>query len=443
LGSLEWKVPTKLDNLLRTPESMSAASIDLPAGTFSTVADMIRAAHLAAAGISLAILALAVVAFTAFAQQLESRYVNALADGRDDLQIQSGLALQRAALRQADLLPIFGGSEVLSEDSRYTAYHLFQTYPTGFDVFDVAQGGASFLTIAQDLAALGPALHGHKVVISFTPSSFETYDLNAEPYAGNFSDLHANWTAFSPDLSLDLKQGSARRMLEFPQTLQADPLLNFALEQLADGSSMARLQYYLAWPLGLLQASLLQLQDHAAVVLYIWSHSGLAQAVQRDPAAVDWQALHQTALAEQLTRTRNNPYGVDDVTWTEYQDQKIVPVAAGSRDQQFLDTVGSSAAWGDLDLLLQILRQYGAQPLILSRPINASLWEAFGVTRPAQETYYSRLQAAVLPYSFGLVDFQAYSDDRFFSTDGPSHPSREGWVYVDQVLDQFFHGVLK
>jgi poly-D-alanine transfer protein DltD len=39
-----------------------------------------------------------------------------------------------------------------------------------------------------------------------------------------------------------------------------------------------------------------------------------------------------------------------------------------------------------------------------------------------------------------LIDFQQYGTDTYFSTDQYSHTSGYGWVYVDQALDNFFHG---
>ena len=129
-----------------------------------------------------------------------------------------GSVLQEAAFGQSDLLPVYGTSEIYNEIDENSANQFFQTYPTGFTVFEVASGGVASLEIAQNLAALGPVLKGKKVVISFTPSMFTIPEVDLKAYAGDFSRLHANEMVFSPFISFGLKQRTAARMLDYPDT---------------------------------------------------------------------------------------------------------------------------------------------------------------------------------------------------------------------------------
>ena len=115
-------------------------------------------------------------------------------------------------------------------------------------------------------------------------------------------------------------------------------------------------------------------------------------------------------------------------------------VAPGSGDDYFIQKMSNSKEWQDLDILLSVLKETGAQPLILSRPLNGTLWNAMGVSSAARRVYYDRLEKAVQPYGFPLVDFSDQDTNRFFSIDLSSHTSRLGWVYIDQALDNFYHG---
>jgi D-alanine transfer protein len=384
-------------------------------------------------------MAAATCGFDLYARSLETRHVSELAN-TELPQIPDGSALQRAALARSELLPIYGGSEVVVQDIPSAASRFFRTYPTGFTVFTVARAGASFLTIAQELAALSPDLRGKKIVISFTPSAFYTPEINAVYYRGNFSRLHANELVFSPYLSMNLKQMAARRMLNFPDTLENDPLLKYGLGTLAGTSGLNQSLYYLIWPLGEFQTALFRLQDHADAVSFILSHGESRVPVSYTPASIDWKAALTTAHAEQFARTLNNPYGVDDLVWTDYRSQHQLPAVPGSLDQDFIQSVNGAKEWGDLEILLELLKELGAKPLIMGRPMNAQLWEAFGVSRQAQNTYYSKLQHVVDSHQFPLVDFQQYAEDKYFSTDGASHSSPEGWIYVDQALNAFYQG---
>jgi len=400
---------------------------------------MKRMPHLTAAIISLVVLTMALIGFNSYAQSLEQQYVNALAP-LDLPQALNGSALQRAALSKPDLLPVYGSSEMLVNGGPYETEKFFATYPTGFTIINISSEGASSLTVAQNLAALGPDLKGKKVVISFTPMLFTSIVLSRYYYAGNYLSLHAYGLIFSPYLSMQLKSAAAQRMLDYPNTLQGDPILRFALKHLADSSIHSRFLYVIIWPLGELQTEVMRLQDHAEVVLYILGHR-INPNVQRVPQRIDWANDLLSARAEQKLQTLSNPYGIEDTVWNHAQIRSMVlPLDPGSGDAGFLQFLKNSKEWPDFKILLGVLRELGAEPLILSRPINVHIWQAQGVSEQAQNIYYIKLNDIVNQYHMPLVDYQQYGTDIYFSIDPGSHSSPEGWVYVDQTLDDFFHG---
>ncbi|MGA7192442.1 MAG: D-alanyl-lipoteichoic acid biosynthesis protein DltD [Anaerolineales bacterium] len=394
--------------------------------------------HLTAGLVSILLLILGLIGFNFYARSLEQRYVNALAP-LDLTQTINGIALQRAALYQSDLLPVYGSSEITMIDTPYDAEKFFATYPTGFTVFQVANLGAASLTMAQDLAALGPDLRGKKIVISFSPATFTMSKLPPDYYAGNFSPLHAYEIVFSPYLSMGLKIEAAKRMLDFPATLQSDSFLDFAIKQMTRASRTNRILYYLSWPLGELQITTMHLQDHAEVVFYLWSHL-IDPNVKKIPQKINWSTAFSSALAEQKQHTLSNSLGVEDEDWWWYQHVVTDPISAGSEDKSFIYRVEQHPEWTDLDILLGVLQESGAEPLILSRPMNVRLWEALGVSEQAQNTYYVKLNDVVNQVHMPLIDYQPYGTDIYFSIDQGAHTSRYGWVYVDQTLDEFFHG---
>ncbi len=140
----------------------------------------------------------------------------------------------------------------------------------------------------------------------------------------------------------------------------------------------------------------------------------------------------------------NNPYGIENGLWNwRYKKKLTYPVKPSSANSEFVLDLNASKEWTDFDLVLQVLKEMGAQPLILSRPINGPIWSAMGVSRSARLVYYVKLQNAIAPYRFPFVDFANHDGDHYFSVDPSSHPSREGWVYVDLVLNAFFHGQIR
>ena len=396
--------------------------------------------HLFPALAALLILVGAIIFGDRYASALEDHYIHALAPLLLS-QTSMGVVIQQAALRQPDLLPVYGSSEALNGDIRYRADTFFAAYPTGFAVTDVARTADASLNVAQDLAALGPDLRGRKVVISLTPGMFTVEKVGERYYAGSFSRLHANALAFSPYLSMTVKQMAAQRMLQYPKTLSNDPILWFALHTLANSTIFHRIGYAMVFPLGQLDTFIIRMQDHYAVWSYLQTHPNLKpMAVMSQAETIDWEALTAEALAQQMAATKSNPYGIEDYSWTTKYNGYIKVQKPGSADQTHIANLNTSREWEDLAILLEILREQGAQPLIISRPINGTVYTAIGISPQAQQHYYAKLQDLVNSYQMPLVDFQLYTSDRYFNVDNDSHTSREGWVIVDQTLDAFYHG---
>ena len=400
--------------------------------------------HLISASAALLILISAVIYSGRYASSLEDKYVHALA-ALELPQTYAGIVLQQAAFRQADLLPVYGSSEMLDRDIPYAASIFFAAYPTGFNVIEIAKGGSTSLNIAQDLAAIGPRLNGKKVVISFTPIIFSDPKVTEYAYAGNFSRLHAASLAFSPSLSMAVKQKAAKRMLEYPDILSksADPLLSFALQNLARGTFYNHIVYALTLPLGQLDILIIRLQDHYEVWSFLQEHPNIDQASKRQIKTIDWEAEIGRAEAQQQAIANNNPFGIENTTWIQEYHQVLAISQPGSGDGQFITKINNSEEWGDLAILLEILNELGAQPLILSRPINGTLSTASGVSEKGRQAFYTRLQSLVGAYNIALADFQPYTNDPFFSIDDASHPSQKGWAVVDKTLDAFYHGNIR
>jgi len=343
--------------------------------------------YLTPALLALALLAAVLAGGSIYARWIENRYVHILAPEEFDQKFL-GSALQRAAFRQPNLLPVYGSSELTIQkpyQQPYRAITVFRGEPTGFTVFPVGQGDTTDLLMLQRLAAAGADLRGKKVAISLTPTWF--YERRSEPrsaYAGNFSRLHAGELAFSTRLSFELKHDVARRMLHYSNTLEHDPLLRFAVENLADGSPASRVRYYLALPLGMLQNLVLRLQDHWEILNYIWSRPDIKPDQPPPAAPPDWPTM--LAVAERTTRqvTDTNPFGFDNGDWHDRLAHRVAAKHHTLSDKAFRSHMRQSIEWTDLVLLLRTLRELGARPLLLSMPMNGPYYDYVGVSALAR-----------------------------------------------------------
>jgi D-alanine transfer protein len=397
--------------------------------------------HLRCALVAIVLVAGVAVAGVVYAHRLEAQNIHALAPELFQQKMQ-GSALQAEAFRQPDLLPLYCTSELDSFVGPYTASEFFRTYPTGFTVFSVGRQGMLPLIMLQNLAAVGSDPRGKKLAICASPTFF----LGAGPvrenyYRGNFSTLHAGELALSSELSFDVKQAAARRMLAYPDTLRQDPLLTFILGRLADDSPLSRALYYGAFPLGKLQTVAFRVQDHWETLAYLRQRPDLSPEVTRQAARPDWASINAQAEREAERRADNNPFGFDAEYW-ERNGESLLKERGRSTDGGYRRILRDEMDWDDLPLLLRGLRDLGAEPLMLNVPLKGDFLDYSGVSFAARKEYYRQVHDVTRPYGVRLLDFAGFDGDKYFTVDR-SHPSQEGWGYYDRALDAFYHGTLR
>lgn len=118
--------------------------------------------HLLAGMFAAALAALFLSAGKLVALRLEDATISATAPEIFPLKNQ-GLAFQRAAARAANVLPIYGTSELLVPAAPERGNLFFRTAPTGFQLSPVGGGGMLPLIMVEKIGALGSDLRGKKV----------------------------------------------------------------------------------------------------------------------------------------------------------------------------------------------------------------------------------------------------------------------------------------
>ena len=376
------------------------------------------APHLSSALIACALTAAILCSGSLLAIYLEERTIHSTAP-RDFFIKNQGLAFERAAARTPDILLLYGSSELIDPIPN-RASDFFRKEPTGFEVCPVGKAGTTSLIILQKLGALGSDLHGRKVAVSLSASSFLTPAERPEFYAGNFSLPAACGTLFGSALDLNLKAEIAKRMLQFPATLGKNGLLRLAADCLASDRPLDRITLMAIWPLGKLQTVILDLQDHFEALVYI---------LGRGKPPPNWLR----SLSSHRTQGLKTRSGESWETWTAESFDVIHP----ARDAEFRARVAVAGEWTDLELLFRTLTELKARPLILSTPIDA--YAARGISRSAREIYYNRMRELAARYHFPLVEFEEHDADPNFLIAHREHPTPQGWKYYDRVLDRFFH----
>src|SRR5215510_6332961 len=341
-----------------------------------------------------------------------------------------GLVFQRAATHSPNVLPIYGSSELSRPAALERGPVFFRTAPTGFQLSPVAGGGANPLIWLQKVGALGSTLRGKRLAISLSPGWFCTPKPGVQGYIGNFSPMAATEMVFGTALDFGLKRDIAARMLQFPETLEQRPFLEFALRRLASGQLLDRVVFCALWPAGKIQTALFELEDHWAALRHIRRQTKSPPRLQEE--TVDWPQFIAKA-------SKAKPPDAGPIQQPSRFGRKIIP---GSRDVGFRRGIKGSPAWIDLDLLLRCLATVHARPVVLSMPLGGDFYDHAGVSRSARDDFYTKLRALVEQYHFSVVEFQEHDEDPAFLIRHQSHLTAKGWACYDRALDDFFHGRL-
>jgi D-alanine transfer protein len=328
--------------------------------------------HFFPALIALGVVAIILFAGRAIAIHVEQDTISATAPEAFSLKNQ-GLAFQRAAAHAPDVLPLYGSSELLGQIPERGG-NFFRTAPTGFQLSPVGKAGATSMIMLQKIGALGSDLRGKRIAISLSPIWFVVPATSPFWYEGNFSLLAASKLAFGSMLDFELKRAIAARMLQFPRTLEKDPLLEFALKRLASGGRLDQIAFCVVWPLGKIQNAVLDLQDHFAALSHNLRETKPGPA--RHPQVLDWPQLIAKASDQGSERIDDNK----KERASGAKDQMV----AGSRDNWFREHVNEAREWGDLELLLRTLAKVHAKPLLLSMPLDGRYYDEVRVSRLAR-----------------------------------------------------------
>ncbi len=403
----------------------------------ATIPFWIRAPHLAAAAISVALAALLFWLLAAF--HIDRRLAHFTASDMLEIKDQ-GLALQREAFADKDLLPIYGSSE-FRNDSPYAGRMFFAAHPTRFGLFIVGKAGSKTLIIAQRLGALGNQIRGRKVVIILSPTWFLSEKEGVGFYEGNFSALQAEELISKSPLSLSLKRAFAREFLKYPKSLVGHEFLKFELQRLATKNPSWGDK--LALGLGTYVGDFLQVMDECTTTM------ALSPEILQHPAGLSLPAKtpKQKLAWDDLTRAAGQEHSSADLA-QEYPEgggpsaEKLAHKLGGKKGTPFPVMLENSDEWSHLDLLLRTMRELGVKPLIISIPINATSFAKAGVKPADRELYYAMLRDKLRPYHFPFATFEKHETDPGFFNDEMGHPSAKGWMFFNCLINQFYHDKL-
>ena len=376
--------------------------------------------------------------------------IQAMASSQNESVFQ-GTILQKAVLNSPDILPLYGSSE-LSARSEFHPSEVFNEKPTGWIPFLIGRGGSQDLVHTLSLASQGDNLKGKKIAIILSAQWFTPTGIDQAYLAQNFSPLQTYKILYSSSLKPEYKKEIATRLQQFPGLLDDYPILQRNLIYTQESDSQLTSKKIAYWMLGHVELSALELKDAVKTVRFIRELSPAAvqksaeagslstskemgRASDINPrSAEEWSALRQAAENKGKALTSNNQLGILD----SYYQQYVQPNLAKSAGMESGAKLYPSPEYTDLELLMNILKDYEAEALFVIVPVNGLWYDYLSFPGQERKAYYQRTEKMIQDYGFQVANFGNHEYEKYFLQD-VMHIGWKGWVYVDEAMDRFYH----
>ncbi|MCY8908609.1 D-alanyl-lipoteichoic acid biosynthesis protein DltD [Bacillus atrophaeus] len=335
-----------------------------------------------------------------------------------------GLYLQNKMLEEQKYLPIYGSSE-LSRLDKFHPSNYFQVNNQGFTPYLIGKGGSQSLIHAINFAAHADQLKGKKLVFIVSPQWFTKHGSDEQHFAPNYSALQGLDLAFNDTIDPAVKKQMMKRMLHY-KAVTNDAVLSDLYQAMLEGQT---------WKVNLLKPaaksyySLLQKKD----LYYSMAESeGPKRHVSESVKDKPWSVLKQEADKMGEDHSRSNVFHIDDPSYRKLKHK--VPKVKNKNKHR---TYAKSPEFGDFELMLDILKDAGAEPMFVSIPVNGKWYDYTGFPKNGRTDYYKKVKKQIEAKGFQVADLSGHEYDPYFMKD-TIHIGWKGWVYVDKAIEEFY-----
>ena len=345
-----------------------------------------------------------------------------------------GTLLQRAVTKLPDVMPIYGSSE-FGYGGNFNPTKLFSGKPTGWIPYLIGHAGSE--DIIQAIYVGGQNLKGKKIAFSLSAQWFGANGISQNTFGANFSALQVYKLMFNPAISTQTKKDIAKRLVQFDEIKKSYPLLEGYLKnygQLGWKSFILKAVY---WPAGYVEMAGLEIQDFNNTIKVLKNlpakevaRNATTKATNKLP---NWSALEKKAIADGKINENNNPFGVSNSFYDKNRND-LMKLKNSQAKAHFYP----SQEYNDLDLLMRILKDEGADPIFIIQPVNGFWYDYTGFPKEQRQKYYEQVRWMAAQYAYALADFSGHEYDMHFMSD-PSHPNEKGWLKINEALDNFVH----
>jgi D-alanine transfer protein len=341
-----------------------------------------------------------------------------------------GKYIQQKMLEDKHFLPMYGSSELARLDQFHPSNY-FQVTRAPFTPFLVGRGGTESLIHLLNFSEHINQLKGRKIVFVLSPQWFQPNGTDESHFVPNYSTLQGYDFAFNNKINPMVKKKAIKRLLTF-SPVKNDPILSTVYKGEISHNSWDVHKASLIRPLAYAYRDILEKKD-----LYYSLAGGAkrSRTIQPSLKGKTWNQLKVAAEKTGAKRATNNDFQV-----INSQYNKIKKMVPSLKNGKLNATYGQGPEYHDFQLVLDVLKQSGADPLFISVPVNGKWYDYTGFPKDGRTAYYNRIKKQIKAEGFHVADFSKHEYDPYFMKD-TIHIGWKGWVYTDKAIEDFYNGV--
>ncbi|PTI02046.1 D-alanyl-lipoteichoic acid biosynthesis protein DltD [Staphylococcus xylosus] len=335
-------------------------------------------------------------------------------------QVLKGTLVQDKMYQSDAYYPIYGSSELEKDDPFNPAILLNNRNQVSKKPFLIGTGGSTDLVNAVELGSQYGNLKGKKMAFIVSPQWFTKNGLTQDNFKARISKAQLNQLFNQEQLSPELKQRYAKRLLQFK-----DVENRAYLEKVAQGKSQKNKNYLSNFK----DEQLKKIEAIKAV--YPLRKSPVSHVDPITSKNDSWDDVMTEAEIYGAKHTKTNEFGIRDEYWDLIKKHK----RKINRNHEFR---GNSPEFKDLELLVDTLREAGADFDYIIIPSNGKWYDHIGIDKDRRQKIYKKIDKTIVDHGGQTYDMSDKDYEPYVVSDAV-HIGWKGWVYITKNIDEHMH----
>lgn len=335
-------------------------------------------------------------------------------------QVLKGTLVQDKMYQSDAYYPIYGSSELEKDDPFNPAILLNNRNQVSKKPFLIGTGGSTDLVNAVELGSQYGNLKGKKMAFIVSPQWFTKNGLTQDNFKARISKAQLNQLFNQEQLSPQLKQRYAKRLLQFK-----DVENRAYLEKVAQGKTQENKNYLSTFK----DEQLKKIEAIKAV--YPLRTSPVSHIDPITSKNDSWNYVMTEAEIYGAKHTKTNEFGIRDEYWDLIKKHK----RKINRNHEFRE---NSPEFKDLELLVDTLREAGADVDYIIIPSNGKWYDHIGIDKDRRQKIYKKIDKTIVDHGGQTYDMSDKDYEPYVVSDAV-HIGWKGWVYITKNIDEHIH----